>query len=70
VRRQYEADDLTVRRSLTFLHGFAVDVHRGTDARVAHEFRLIKLSLAFYESGWAGAAVEAVERAMHVPPRF
>jgi hypothetical protein len=40
VRRQDEAHDLTVRRALAFVHGFAVDVHRGTDVRVAHQFLL------------------------------
>jgi hypothetical protein len=40
LRRQNEADDLTVRRALAFVHGLAVDVHRGTDIRVAHEFLL------------------------------
>jgi predicted TIM-barrel fold metal-dependent hydrolase len=29
-----------VRRALAFVHGLAVDVHRGTDVRVAHEFLL------------------------------
>src|SRR6266478_831239 len=40
LRRQYEADDLAVRRALAFVHGLAVDVHRSTDVRVAHEFLL------------------------------
>ncbi len=29
-----------MRRALAFVHGLAVDVHRGTDVRVAHEFLL------------------------------
>jgi len=29
-----------VRRALAFVHGLAVDVHRGTDVCVAHEFLL------------------------------
>ena len=29
-----------MRRAFAFVHGLAVDVHRGTDIRVAHEFLL------------------------------
>src|SRR5207249_9130290 len=36
LRRQYEADDFAVRLALTFVHGLAVNVHRGSDIGVAH----------------------------------
>jgi hypothetical protein len=29
-----------VRRALAFVHGFAVNVYRGADVRMAHEFLL------------------------------
>ena len=37
-RRQYEADDLAVRRAFAFIHRLAVDVHRGSDVGVPLEF--------------------------------
>ena len=37
---EHHADDLAVRLSLNIRHGSSVDVHRGRDARVAHQLLL------------------------------
>lgn len=44
-----------MRRALAFLHGLAVDVHRGTDVRVAHELLLyLHRSPGFIKQGPEG----------------